>query len=161
MNRCALLLLLCCGLGCRSERASETPVAVARASKPEAEHDHKCLAEAEREWAARQRTLERSEVQGSAFAAPAVHSERESAFVRDQIGGADDKKAGGDLQLTHRIRQALFAEQKLSFAAKNVKIVTNAGRVTLRGTLRDPRERASVEAIATRIAGDGNVASEL
>lgn len=160
MARVALMLLLV-GLGCRSEKVAETPAAVAARAEPEDAHGHECLAEAERQWAARQRTLERSEVHGSAFAAPAVHSERESAFVRDQVGGADDEKAGGDLQVTQRIRQALFAEPTLSFAAKNVKIVTTAGRVTLRGAVRAPEERAAVEAIAVRIAGEGNVANEL
>jgi len=58
-----------------------------------------------------------------------------------------------DLKITQQIRQAVMADSSLSFTAKNVKIITQNGRVTLRGPVKTADERSAIEAAARRVAG--------
>ncbi len=48
-----------------------------------------------------------------------------------------------------------------SVDAKNVKIITVAGKVTLRGPVNTTGEKSGIEAIARNIAGDANVNDQL
>jgi hyperosmotically inducible periplasmic protein len=84
---------------------------------------------------------------------------------RDKNSGTltpgDQHENSSDLKITQRIRQAVMADGSLSFTAKNVKIITQNGRVTLRGPVRSPEERASIEAAARNVAGANNVDSQL
>ncbi|MFZ5893893.1 MAG: BON domain-containing protein [Myxococcota bacterium] len=73
----------------------------------------------------------------------------------DQGGSEADRKT------TQQIRQALMKDNSLSFTAKNVKIVTINGKVTLRGPVNSEAERAAVEAAARNIAGAAQVESQL
>ncbi len=45
--------------------------------------------------------------------------------------------------------------------ARNVKIITVEGRVTLRGTVNTPEEKTSIESIAKRVAKSENVNNQL
>lgn len=65
----------------------------------------------------------------------------------DQGGSESDRK------ITQQIRQALMKNKSLSFTAKNVKIITINGKVTLRGPVISEAERSAVEADARRAAG--------
>jgi len=65
------------------------------------------------------------------------------------------------LNLTQEIRKALMADKSLSINAKNVKIITANGVVTLRGPVNTPQEKATIEAKAQSIAGANNVDSQL
>jgi osmotically-inducible protein OsmY len=66
--------------------------------------------------------------------------------VRDRGGETktpgDQSENEADRTITQNIRQALTADDSLSTNAKNVKIITNDGTVTLRGP-RQERERES------------------
>jgi osmotically-inducible protein OsmY len=73
----------------------------------------------------------------------------------------DQSNQSEDLTILRKIRQALVKDDHLSNEAKNIKIITNDGAVTLRGPVKTKRERANIVAIAARIAGDANVHSEL
>jgi osmotically-inducible protein OsmY len=66
-----------------------------------------------------------------------------------------------DLNLTQQIRRALMADKSLSTNAKNVKIITANGVVTLRGPVNTLQEKATIEAKAQSIAGANNVESQL
>ena len=66
-----------------------------------------------------------------------------------------------DLKTTQRIRQAVMGDRTLGFTAKNVKIITRGGKVTLRGPVSSDQERASIEAAAKRIAGDTQVDDQI
>ena len=46
-------------------------------------------------------------------------------------------------------------DKSLSFTAKNVKIITIGGKVTLRGPVKSDAERAAIEAAARRAVGSG------
>lgn len=58
-----------------------------------------------------------------------------------------------DLKITQQIRQAVMGDGALSFTAKNVKIITQNGKVTLRGPVKSEDERSRIEAAARKVAG--------
>lgn len=105
-------------------------------------------------------------------AAPAVER-RDGAIAADNTGvnerdrntanltPGDQKENGSDLEITQKIRQAVMADDSLSFTAKNAKIITAGGRVTLRGVVKSDQERTSIAAAASKIVGAGNVDNQL
>ena len=65
----------------------------------------------------------------------------------------DQGNGQSDLKITQQIRQAVMADGSLSFTAKNVKIITVKGKVTLRGPVNNDAERSAIEAAARKVAG--------
>ena len=80
----------------------------------------------------------------------------DSAVTADQQGQSE-----GDREITRKIRKALTDESTLSTYAKNVKIITKDGKVTLRGPVKTESEKSMVEKFAQTVAGDANVSSEI
>lgn len=72
----------------------------------------------------------------------------------------DQSEKRADIQITADIRKGI-EEKKLSIDAENVKIITQDGRVTLRGPVTTEDEKRAVEDIASSVAGAGNVNNEL
>ena len=66
-----------------------------------------------------------------------------------------------DRAITQKIRKALHEDSSLSTYAHNVKIITQDGKVTLRGPVRSEDEKSNIEAKAVAVAGQGNVTNEL
>jgi len=95
-------------------------------------------------------------------AAPADDTARN---VRDQGGEtptADTQSHDpADLEVTRRIREAIVKNDRLSTSAHNVKIITNAGIVTLRGPVVSEEERATVAATALHIDGVKRIDNQL
>jgi hyperosmotically inducible periplasmic protein len=85
--------------------------------------------------------------------------------VRDQSGSTktpfDQSESETDRTLTQRVRQAVVADDSLSTNAKNIKIITVNGMVTLRGPVKSDEERQRVVAKAQQIAGEKNVDNQL
>ena len=83
----------------------------------------------------------------------------------DQSSGAmtaDKQKMNpADRDLTKKIRAALHNDSTLSTYAHNVKIISQDGKVTLKGPVRSDDEKSAVEAKATEVAGQGNVTNKL
>ena len=79
--------------------------------------------------------------------------------TRDRSSAAltpmDQGGSAADLEITQRIRKDLMNDKSLSFTAKNVKVITVNGRVTLRGPVKSEAERSAIEAAARRAAGGG------
>lgn len=73
----------------------------------------------------------------------------------------DQGNSKEDLRITKAIRQAVVADDALSFTAKNVKIITLNGKVTLRGPVNSDGERTKIEAMARRVAGATHVDNQL
>ena len=77
--------------------------------------------------------------------------------VRDRDGELptpfDQGESETDRRITQAIRKVLSADSTLSLNAKNVKIVTVNGAVTLRGTAKTAREKSTVESAAKAQAG--------
>jgi osmotically-inducible protein OsmY len=82
---------------------------------------------------------------------------------RDNAAPTPGNQGNGesDLKITQRIRQAVMADGSLSFNAKNVKIITEGGKVTLRGPVKSDAERAAIEAAAKSVAGAGQVDNQI
>jgi hyperosmotically inducible periplasmic protein len=75
---------------------------------------------------------------------------------------ADQQKMNPtDRAITKKIRAAIMGDKSLSTYAHNVKIITQDGKVTLKGPVRSQDEKDSVGAKATAIAGDSNVTNEI
>jgi sporulation protein YlmC with PRC-barrel domain len=66
-----------------------------------------------------------------------------------------------DVDTTAKIRKEIIAGENLSVNARNVKIITIDGRVTLRGPVNTAEEKRLIGAIADRIAISGNVDNQL
>lgn len=73
----------------------------------------------------------------------------------------DQKENETDLKITQRVRQAVMADGSLSFTAKNVKIITQDGKVTLRGPVKTTQERDAIAAAARNVAGVTQVDNQL
>jgi osmotically-inducible protein OsmY len=85
--------------------------------------------------------------------------------TRDRQAGAQtadqQSNAKSDVQTTRAIRQAIMADKDLSTNAHNVKIITRAGKVTLKGPVKTAEEKKIVEAKAAEVAGAANVTSQV
>ena len=79
----------------------------------------------------------------------------------DTVTPGDQSNSKADLNLTQQIRKAIMADKSLSTNAKNIKIITANGFVTLRGPVNTPQEKAAIETKAQGIAGTNNVDSQL
>jgi hyperosmotically inducible protein len=73
----------------------------------------------------------------------------------------NQKNNKSDLDLTANIRKAIMAEKTLSTAAHNVKIISQDGRVTMRGAVNSQDEKDTVLAKAREIAGADNVTDDV
>lgn len=92
-------------------------------------------------------------------AAPAPDNSAINA--RDTKGGPltpeNQSEKTEDRELTRKIRQAVMGEKDLSMTAKNIKIITVDGVVTLRGPVNTVQEREQIVSRALALAGNGNV----
>jgi len=60
-----------------------------------------------------------------------------------------------------KIRRSIVDDKSLSQYAKNVKVIAQKGKVTLRGPVRSQEEKDAIESKAAAVAGKENVVSEL
>ena len=104
----------------------------------------------------------------NAAASPAVRSpdaDNSTINERDRNSSAltpmDQGTSQADRTMTMQIRQAVMHDKTLSFTAKNVKIITINGKVTLRGAVKTEAERTAIEKAASNIAGGAQVDSQL
>ncbi|MEP6888809.1 MAG: BON domain-containing protein [Nitrospirales bacterium] len=95
---------------------------------------------------------------------PAVAPDDTGRNVRDRdaktLTPMDQSSDAGDVEITRRIRQALMADDTLSITAKNIKIITVHGTVTLRGPVETAGERLSIFNKANTVA-NGRVDNQL
>ncbi len=56
-----------------------------------------------------------------------------------------------DRELTRRIRRAITSNDQLSTDAKNIKIITTNGKVTLRGPVKDQQEQKTIESVVQQM----------
>jgi hyperosmotically inducible protein len=85
--------------------------------------------------------------------------------VRDRGGATmtpgDQSESQADLTLTQQIRKAVVADDSLSTMAKNIKIITANGVVTLRGPVESSQEKEKIAAKAQQIAGIDKIDNQL
>jgi osmotically-inducible protein OsmY len=84
--------------------------------------------------------------------------------VRDRSDTAktpiDQNENQADVNITAEIRKRVVNTQ-MSLNAQNVKIITQDGKVTLRGPVKSADEKAQIEKLAQDVAGAANVDSQL
>ena len=73
----------------------------------------------------------------------------------------DQGNSKADLNTTAQIRKEIIAGKNMSTSARNVKIITNNGQVTLRGPVSTAEEKRLIGEIANRIARSENVDNQL
>jgi osmotically-inducible protein OsmY len=85
--------------------------------------------------------------------------------IRDRSGATltpgDQSESEVDRTLTQQIRKAVVDDDSLSTMAKNIKIITVNGVVTLRGPVQNPQEKQIIEAKARQIVGTNQIDNEL
>ena len=92
-----------------------------------------------------------------AFAAEPKDADNTAKNVRDRddrtVTPMDQGGSEGDRTITAEIRKQIVDNDALSTNAKNVKIITQDGVVTLRGPVKDAQEKTTVAGIARKAAG--------
>jgi hyperosmotically inducible periplasmic protein len=76
-------------------------------------------------------------------------------------GPLDQSENEDDLAITQKIRQAIMADDSLSTNAKNIKIITINGVVTLRGPVASPQEKDAIVKKVKEIDGIEKVENQL
>jgi hyperosmotically inducible periplasmic protein len=82
---------------------------------------------------------------------------------KDQTSPTADqqKMNASDREITQKIRKAINEDKSLSTYAHNIKIITQDGKVTLRGPVRSEDEKNNLETKAVAVAGKENVTNQL
>src|SRR5882762_6788617 len=94
-----------------------------------------------------------------------VNPDNTAANQRDRSGktatSGDQSNSSADLKITQAIRQALMKDRELSTTAKNIKVITANGQVTLRGPVKTAQEKAKVDQLAKSAAGGAKIDDQL
>jgi osmotically-inducible protein OsmY len=104
---------------------------------------------------------------GNAFAqqekAPASDNTKVNQRDRNKTEPTADraKDNPNDRDIMQKIRKAVMDDKTLSTYAHNVKIVSQRGKVTLKGPVRSDAEKQTIERMAAEVAGAGNVTNQL
>jgi osmotically-inducible protein OsmY len=88
-----------------------------------------------------------------------------ASTTKDKASGADkaaptasdQAENEADRKITQQIRQAVVKDDKLSTSAHNVKIITQDGKVTLRGSVKSDSEKQQIAEKAKQVSGVKNV----
>ena len=103
----------------------------------------------------------------AAFAADQDNTKPDNTSVNQRDRSSQSKTSGdqsnnsADLKTTQAIRQALMKDDQLSMTAKNIKVITADGQVTLRGPVKTAEEKAKVDQIARSAAGGAQIVNQL
>ena len=85
--------------------------------------------------------------------------------VRDRnarsLTSFDQGNGAADVDTTAQIRKAIVADKAMSVSGKNVKVITNKGKVTLRGPVGTAEEKRRIGEISARVARLENVDNQL
>jgi osmotically-inducible protein OsmY len=84
---------------------------------------------------------------------------------RDRSGqtqtSGDQSNSPADLKITQNIRSALMKNDDLSMTAKNIKVITANGQVTLRGPVKTAQEKTKISQIARSAGGGAQIVDQL
>ena len=73
----------------------------------------------------------------------------------------DQGNSKADVDRTAQIRKEILAQESMSVDAKNVKVITNDGHVTLRGPVNTADEKRLIGEISVKVAGLEKVDNQL
>jgi hyperosmotically inducible protein len=95
----------------------------------------------------------------------AVDADNTGRNARDAEGNTltpmDQGESEADRTITQQIRKAVVDHDTLSTNAKNVKIITQNGVVTLRGPVKSPEEKAAIAGVAQKTGGVKRVDNQI
>jgi osmotically-inducible protein OsmY len=101
----------------------------------------------------------------SAIAQDTPDADNTQKNERDRSGetqtSGDQSNSKDDVNTTAAIRRAVVKDPSLSATAKNVKIITANGTVTLRGPVKDDAEKAKIAELAQSAAGNAKIDNQL
>ncbi len=84
---------------------------------------------------------------------------------RDRSGetktSGDQSNSPEDIKTTAAIRRAIVGDGSLTMTAKNVKIITENGMVTLRGPVKSADEKTKIGQLAHEAAGSAKIDNQL
>lgn len=104
---------------------------------------------------------------------PEIHAARPEALAPDNtrknerdreattVTPEDQGSNSTDLRITQQIRQGVMKLDDVSMDARNVKIITTGGVVTLRGPVESAKEKALIAGLAQNAAGVTQVDNQL
>jgi hyperosmotically inducible periplasmic protein len=108
---------------------------------------------------------------GACFAAGAAQQEQQPAPDNSKTNQGDNNRGAAtadqqkmdpaDRNITKQIRSAIYKDKSLSTYAHNIKIISQDGKVTLKGPVRTADEKDSIGAKAASIVGAENVTNRL
>ena len=105
------------------------------------------------------------ELNGSPATGTTKNADNTERNMRDRdartLTPLDQGNSQPDLDTTAQIRKEIIGGKDMSMNAKNVKIITNTGKVTLRGPVNNAEEKRIIGEIAERVAKAGNVTNQL
>ncbi len=78
-----------------------------------------------------------------------------------QVTAEDQGGSAADLEVTKNIRRSIMKTESLSALAKNIKVITIDGKVTLRGPVHTEQEKTAIASLAEKTAGKGKVTNHL
>lgn len=98
-------------------------------------------------------------------AADSTPADNTAKNERDRSGdtktSGDQSNSPEDIKITAAIRRAVVGDKSLSMTAKNVKIITADGVVTLRGPVDNANEKATIAKLAKSAAGQAKIENQL
>ena len=101
----------------------------------------------------------------SAIAQDTAAADNTRKNERDRSGetttSGDQSNSQEDVKITAAIRRAVVGDHSLSATAKNVKIITANGLVTLRGPVKNDAEKARIAELAQSAAGNAKINNQL
>jgi len=103
----------------------------------------------------------------AAFAAENEKAEPDNTARNDRDRSGETQTSGdqsnsqSDLKITQAIRQALMKDSELSMTAKNIKVITANGQVTLRGPVKTAQEKTKIDQLAKSAAGGAHIDDQL
>lgn len=96
---------------------------------------------------------------GSAAPDNTAVNERDASGATKTPLDQDENQA--DVERTADIRKRILDQPDLSISARNAKVITSQGKVTLRGPVASDAERDTLVRVATEVAGAENVDNQL
>ena len=101
----------------------------------------------------------------SALAQDTAAADNTRKNERDRSGetttSGDQSNSQEDVKITAAIRRAVVRDNSLSTTAKNVKIITANGTVTLRGPVKNDAEKTKIAELAESAAGNAKIDNQL
>lgn len=87
-----------------------------------------------------------------------INARDRSENARTPLDQGKDERA---MHITTQIRKRVMADGDLSFTAKNIKIISGDGLVTLKGPVSSDDEHRQILAIAQRVVGDWRIEDQI